>query len=122
MRYIIVISFGLLVLSLNSCKKDSAEPIDACETPETISFNTDIVPILNSSCAYSGCHTVAFASGDFSAYSGVAEKASSGSLLARVVNVKDMPPTYAPDDKPQELSSCEIELFNSWIEAGYPDN
>jgi len=122
MRYIIAISFGILVLSLNSCTKESAEPIDACETPATVSFSDDIVPLLESSCAYSGCHTVAFASGDFTAYAGVAEKASGGSLLARVVNVKDMPPSYAPDDKPQELSSCDIELFNSWIEAGFPDN
>lgn len=122
MRIIVVLCIGILTLSLNSCKKNSADPIDACDTAETVSFSNDIVPLLNSTCAYSGCHTVAFASGDFTAYAGVAEKASAGSLLARVVTVKDMPPSYAPDDKPQELSTCDIELFSSWIDAGFPDN
>jgi len=124
MRFIIAITLGVLVLGLHSCKKDSADPIDtvSCENPEIVSYSADIVPLLDSSCAYSGCHTAGFTSGDFTAYEGVAEKAMGGSLLARVVNVQDMPPTYAPENKPQELSTCDIELFNSWIEAGFPDN
>jgi len=121
MRGILVLVLGLIV-SLSACKKDSADPIDTCATPEEVSFSTDIQPIMDTSCAYSGCHTVSFSSGDFTSYEELAEKAESGSLLARVVNNKDMPPSYAPDDKPQELSSCDIELVLSWINAGYPNN
>jgi hypothetical protein len=45
-----------LVWCLASCTKDNASSI-SCPACVTISFRADIIPVLTSQCAKSGCHT-----------------------------------------------------------------
>lgn len=50
---------GMAILGLTSCYKDVIFPettIDPDGPPQAVSFNTDIKPLLNKSCALAGCH------------------------------------------------------------------
>ncbi len=86
-----------------------------------ITFSEDIVSIVSNSCAYSGCHINNTAPGNYDTYAGLLSVLDNGEFLKRVISLKDMPPSYAPDDKPQELTMEELELIACWAENDYPE-
>lgn len=104
-----------------SCSDDEEPTImdDDC-TNANVSYQSDILPIINSSCALSGCHVAGFNNGDYTSYAGLKAKADSGRLNARVVIDQSMPPSNSPG--PKTLSDAQIEAFKCWIEAGAPEN
>ncbi|NVN96445.1 MAG: hypothetical protein HXX18_14310 [Bacteroidetes bacterium] len=56
---LVLISFVLIIaaISLSSCKHDSIPPIiDESAIKDTVYFNDVVLPIIQSNCAYSGCH------------------------------------------------------------------
>lgn len=105
---------------LAACSKD--------ETGCTTTYEEHIKPIIDNSCAYSGCHSGADASEwvpensiDYTNYEGILANLESGLFTARVLTVKNMPPDqFIPPDKPTELSEEELELIKCWVESGYP--
>ena len=83
---------GLLTLLLllgilpTSCTFDELEPVevsDVCDTLDT-SYDTNIQAIVNSNCAYSGCHVSGFCCGDFTSYQGMLNFLEAGSIESRV--------------------------------------
>lgn len=84
------------------------------------SYANDIQPIMNSSCAISGCHVVGFSSGDFTSYSGLKAKVDDGTVKNRTIVQMNMPP--ANSSGPTTLTMTQIDLLNCWIEAGAPEN
>jgi hypothetical protein len=74
----ILMLFALIVIS---CSKDDTTTADCSGSTPT--YTADIAPILNASCALSGCHTAAFPSDgiDLSSY----QKAKSASLNGKVL-------------------------------------
>jgi len=121
LNYILVCIISLLIAA---CANDqTADPNSGdCNLPSEVSFAVDIQPIINASCAYSGCHGQNGVSGDFTTYDGMLAALDADKIQARVLDAKDMPPTYAPDDKPKELTNCELDFIQSWVDAGYPNN
>lgn len=112
-------SFGLvLVLSLSSCYYDKEDLLygnDDC-TVNSVSYSVDIEPIINTSCAISGCHVQGGSgNGIFDSYAGVKAKVDNGSFRQRVIVERDMPPT-AP------LSNCQIKYIEQWLNEGAPNN
>lgn len=107
-----------------SCTSDQAMDPDAgdCNVPDEVSFAVDIEPVFTASCAYSGCHIEGFAQGNFTTYEGIQTFLDNSKIQERALNIKDMPPTYAPDDKPQSLDNCQLAFLQSWVDAGYPNN
>lgn len=58
---------GFALLLIAGCYKDKTVILDAAEITRTVSFSEDIVPIFNSSCNASGCHSSGGKSPDLSA-------------------------------------------------------
>ena len=119
---------GLLTLLLllgilpTSCTFDELEPVevsDVCDTLVT-SYDTNIQAIVNSNCAYSGCHVSGFCCGDFTSYQGMLNFLEAGSIESRVLISTDMPPNYASG--PKSLTDEEFETFQCWIAQSYPEN
>jgi hypothetical protein len=85
-----------------------------------ISYNENVSEIINKSCAYVGCHVNNTAPGNYNSYEGMIANLNNGEFLTRVLSIKDMPPSYAPEGKPKELTTEELELITCWAENDYP--
>lgn len=116
----------LTLLGLSSCYNDNKEDLyqnfdaqDDCDTSVTVSYATDIAPILQSNCAISGCHSGnSPQSGlDLARYEDVRRIARNGNLVGRITATTGsvMPPTGS-------LPQSEIDLIESWVQAGACEN
>lgn len=114
----ILICLSIIGILVTSCYRDKEELLYGdvmCDTDQ-VSFSTDIMPIISSSCAISGCHVQGGSGvGIFENYTQVKDKVDNGSLRQRVVVQMDMPP--APP-----LSDCQIQHIEAWLDAGAPNN
>ena len=122
-NYLLPLSILLVscFLTIMACEKDddtSTSGIDC--SGSNPSYTMDIKPIIDNTCALSGCHVTGFVQGDFTTYDGLKTRADSGALLERVVTKKEMPPANSAG--PVELTESQIKLFNCWIEDGAPNN
>ena len=114
-----LITFSLFI----SCSDDNdmvpiveeMEEMDECQGSDP-SFASDVLPILNRSCALTGCHVEGFSSGDFSNYSGFSSRASNA--VSRMSS-GSMPPTSSSGPDPTD---AQIQIIRCWIEAGSKDN
>lgn len=121
---VIALSF---CLSFSRCTADQLpepQPVVGCED-FTISYSSNIIGIIENSCAYSGCHLDS-APGTYDSYQGLLGNLNNGSFRERVITLKDdpflgMPPDNAPDGHPHNLTAEEIQLIQCWLEAGYPE-
>ncbi len=118
-----ITSFILMTACLQiGCKNDpviSLEP-DPCQIQ--LSYQVDILPIIQETCNYAGCHA-----GAYSDYEGIEPKLQSGKLVDRVFQRMDdpalrMPPskTVYPDVMRENLTQEELDLIQCWINQGYP--
>lgn len=112
----------LVFLGITACTKDNISPT----TPTNVdcsslmaSYANDIQPIMNSSCAISGCHVAGFSSGDFTNYSGLKAKVDDGTVKNRTIVQMNMPPANSTGPT---LTTAQLDLLNCWIEAGAPEN
>ena len=87
-------------------------------TDSVISYSKVIAPLVSSSCSVTGCHDNGSLSGDYTKYDGLKESAIDGSLLNRVVTLKDMP----MDGSGYTLTDAERGYFAAWIKQGFPNN
>lgn len=112
------IYFILLSLILTSCYNDNEQDIYGevtCDTTD-VTFSNSIQPIIDSSCATTGCHVSGgTGSGDFTSFNGIQSKINNGSFENRVLVQKDMPPGTP-------LSDCDLELIQAWLDAGALNN
>ena len=118
MKKISAAVFGRVLLS--SCYYDIEEDLypEGCETPQVVSFEANVQPIVDLNCAVSGCHVDGGeAPGVLSSYQGVKDFVNSGDFEFRVFNSPDdpMPPSG-------ELGECDQELILRWINQGALDN
>ena len=126
MNNLIKISFALMIGFLAySCGEDE-EPVDACDSV-TATYNGDVKAIINSSCAYVGCHdgssgSIPEEARDLTTYAAMVASTSSGKFKTRVIDVQNMPnPNITPEDRPQELTAAQLQIMQCWHEAGYPE-
>lgn len=111
---------GLLLLSTQySCYKDNKEsmypPVGSCDTSNT-TWSKDIQPMVQASCARSGCHDASASAGiDLSGYTGTKMIVDNGSFL-RVVEAGSMPKGAAKWD------DCSISKLRRWINNGASNN
>ena len=100
--------------------------VTTCDTNKTISYATDIQPIIADYC-YSpgnGCHDAVGASNsgyDFTTYNGLAPVATQAIL----VNDLNWTPTAHNNDMPKngtQLPACDIDKITRWVNEGAPNN
>lgn len=115
-----------LLASIAACTTDMLpEPVVTPCDDISPNYVDDIRPIIENSCAYTGCH-LGSAPGVYADYEGLLPNLESGLFLERTINLKDdpiigMPPAYAPADRPLNLTEDELRLIQCWLDAGFPE-
>lgn len=115
---VVLFSSILIVMTLNACYYDKEDLLYGdvqCDTT-LVSFSADIMPVINNSCAISGCHVQGGSgNGIFENYDHIKAKVDNGSLTQRVLVQMDMPPSGP-------LSDCQLEHITQWINNGAQNN
>ncbi len=110
----ICLVIGLLfVIFYSGCKKDDYKDLDCGKVNAT--YNSTIKSIINSNCAFSGCHGAGSANNDYTNYNGLKSIADNGKLEDRVLVKKNMPSSGA-------LSLDDRKKIKCWLESGSPNN
>ncbi len=104
------------------------DPPDACADIDA-TFDGDVIGVLSVTCSYDACHGAAsmFGQKDYNVFSNLQPFLEDGSFEKRVLNGGDadnpvMPPPYAPEGNPKELTEEQLQILMCWKEAGYPEN
>lgn len=130
-----VVCISVIVLFVASCTKDKlAQPItdpngtvNNCD-PELVYFENDVLPIIASNCAYSGCHGGGSAEDDveLSSYTSIIATAKvkagnpADSKLFKVINLAD-PSDVMPPPPNNRLTTDQINTIERWISQGAKD-
>ncbi|MEQ8707255.1 MAG: hypothetical protein RIC19_25205 [Phaeodactylibacter sp.] len=116
------------VVLYSGCTSDKLpEPMIAGTCTDTIpAYDPQIRQIIEETCAYSGCHLDGTAPGVYDSYQGLLPNIESGALRTRVLQLKDdpnqgMPPDYAPEGRPKDLTQEQLDLIECWLDSGYPE-
>lgn len=116
----------LLLCLGSSCTNDALpQPTEVvCGDMVDLTYEQDVRPIIEATCAYSGCH-LGGAPGVYNSYDGLLQDLEDGSFRDRVVTQREdpnvgMPPNYAPADRPEDLTEEELGIIRCWLEAGFP--
>lgn len=127
MRYFCSLSlFYVSLLAVSSCTSDVLpEPVVLPCDGETPTYETNVRDIIESTCAYSGCH-LGGAPGVYDSYAGLLSDLESGIFRQRVIDVRDdatigMPPDYAPEGRAQDLTDEQLMILTCWLDAGFPE-
>ena len=84
---------------------------------ETVSFASDINPIVTSKCAISGCHNGSL--GDERDWRQVARLQEHKTLMKEYTRGHIMPPSESPEGP---LTQDQIDLISCWVDQGAPNN
>jgi hypothetical protein len=105
------------LLGLSSCYYDNEEDLYGitCDTT-AVSYSADIWPIIETNCQ-TGCHAPGgSAIGHiFTDHASVLAKVTNGSMMNRVVELRNMPPSGV-------LTDCQVNRMRAWILQGALDN
>lgn len=115
----------LTIILLTACTTDALpEPVELPCDDVMPTYVTDVQPIIEATCAYSGCH-LGTAPGIYTSYEGLLPQLDAGSFRERVITMQadqnlGMPPNYAPNDRPQDLTEDQLKTIECWLDAGFP--
>lgn len=128
------LSIHVLVLAPSCTSDELPAPVvaAACDTL-VATYDTNVKPIIDATCAYSACHSSSSttgAPGNFTSYSGLAVYLSTGSFRARVFDQESsslliMPPnnlSIYPQTEKVEFTDEEWLILECWLDAGHPEN
>ncbi|MEI8279767.1 MAG: hypothetical protein WCG87_08370 [Bacteroidota bacterium] len=120
--FVVFSLLALIVILTSSCKHD---PITPLSDARTISFATDVQPIIIANCTQSGCHgTSGSRKLKLVTYDEIASIVSSGkphssslytSITSNVLNTMPKPPN-------PRLSDIQIKTIYVWIMQGAKNN
>ncbi len=116
-RISILVFVALLCFSCTDDKVSENAP-DCPSDP--ITYDADVRLILNTYCAYSGCHDGGFRPEDFTSYDAMLPWLTPEKFEQEIISL-DMPPLSASPGL-TELSPEEFETIECWIEQGYLEN
>lgn len=90
-----------------------------------VSYDLNIKPLIDRSCAYSGCH-LDVAPGRYTSYDGMLDNLKKGKFQQRVLTLRadpilGMPPDNSPEGRPKDLTEEELELIRCWLDKGFPE-
>lgn len=107
------------IICAQACVDDQL-PVPETECEDEVTFQTEIESIIQSTCAYAGCH-ISGTPGilDYSTYNTVAGVVESGSFRERVLIQMNMPPPNATG--PKSLTEEQKNKIRCWLEQGHPE-
>jgi hypothetical protein len=117
-------SFILLAGMAFSCTYDTLE-MKPVETPDTVSFSNDVIPVFETNCAYAGCHNAGGIPPDLTEANAYFELTTFGyieqdtalaeqSLLYQKIDIGGSMEKYASDN--------DRALILKWIKQGAQNN
>ena len=124
--YTLVLSVTSILLS---CSRDKLEESQV-ECDDSVTYSTVIKPIIDESCAYSGCHDGGAGIGpaDYTRYDGMLRHLNAGSFRSRTIDQKDSPSIGMPPDMSvyteslkDDLTEDELEMITGWLDNGFPE-
>jgi hypothetical protein len=125
-----LIALGVLAgaIMLGSCTNDQLPeptPVEGCQD-SIPTYEGSVKAIIDNSCAYAGCHFDNSAPGIYSSYNGLLGILENNLFRSRVIINKDdpqngMPPDYAPDGRPKDLTPEELDIITCWLDNGFPE-
>ncbi len=108
------------IIFLFSCTRDMVTPVETNCVGE-VTYAIEIEEIINTSCAYSGCHDGSGAApGDYRTYQAMKPWLTPNKFENSVLVARDMPPNYA--DGPTSLTQDELDLVTCWVLNNYNEN
>ncbi len=127
-----ILYVALLLTGLASCTFDKVQPYNTGEKPcdpDSIYFNRDVLPIIQSNCAISGCHGGGTAQDgvDLTSYAsimstgGIEAYNPGGSDLYEAITETDLDKRM-PLAPAEPLSAEKITLIANWINQGAKNN
>lgn len=110
----------LSVLAFTACDSDP-DPIDLCPT-DGITYNQDVKSLLDTSCAFAGCHSADSAGsiGSLANYADAVDFVASGRLLGAINHEEGFKPMPYPAGT-SKISDCNIDVITAWINDGTPE-
>jgi hypothetical protein len=106
----------IIAVGFQGCYYDSEEDLYPVEEIGDVTYELDIAPIIQTSCAIAGCHvTGGTGAGVFEDYAGVKAKVDQGTFRSRVLDRRDMPPGFA-------LGGADLQKIEQWLNEGAPNN
>lgn len=129
MKNILKTGMLLLALCFSSCYYDNLEELNAanivpCTIPDSVSYTSDIAPILNASCgsSNSSCHSVEGPVNGFIALSNYVE-VTNAIAAGEFMNSINHTGTAQPMPKGGgKLDECSINKIQKWIDQGALNN
>ena len=106
--------------SQQACTSDTIAPpdLEVCDTL-LVTYNVEMKTLIDTYCAYSGCHAAGSTDGDFSSYVEMLPFLEGGVVDMRVIEIGDMPPNNVSSNK--KISEEERLFFQCWLENGFPE-
>ena len=121
------IRFYLACLTLfifSSCANDKLDPFAdiSCNTTDPVTYYLQIKPIIDASCAYSGCHDgVSDAPNNYGTYAGMQVAINNNAIFNRVITSLNTAASMPPSTE-TALEVEELRLIQCWINDGHPEN
>jgi len=127
MKSAIILVLIILLVSLG-CNGVVLPEAQGCDLI-TATYSTNVKPIIDQTCAYSGCHNGASrAPGNYSTIEGLRSFIEDGSFVNRVIDQQDnpsrgMPPNASvyPESQQDDLSPEQMEIIQCWIDGGFEE-
>ncbi|MGB0915702.1 MAG: hypothetical protein ACPGVI_06495 [Crocinitomicaceae bacterium] len=113
---------GLLLLMMASCTKDKVQIEDVTvnpNCPDTILYSTQIEPILNQSCATSGCHPGGAATNGYDLTNHASVSANAGIILSVIRHESGV---VAMPFGSAQLPDSVAQHIECWISQGKLNN
>jgi len=129
MKKYVLLSLLFLGTALFIACGDDEEPMtEECNDPSA-TYDGGIKDIIDNSCAYAGCHdgVGGIGPGDFTNYASISLFTFKFENVV-IENADDpvlgMPPNMSefPESMKDDLTAAELELFQCWIDQGFPEN
>lgn len=107
---------AFLVVLTAGCDREKVD-LSLGDCNEVVSYNNQVKPLIDRTCATPGCHNAGGQPPDYSSYASMKfslENTSATGFRAQVIDTKVMPLAPSPP-----LDSIELNLLSCWIDGGY---
>lgn len=106
-------------MSHSSCTNDKLQdPLIStnpfCDSLQ-VTYDVQIKPIIDASCAFTGCHVQGFAWGNYTSFDGLVPFLNDSKFKKEVISNMSMPQGFS-------LSATDFELVECWVDSNYPEN
>ena len=116
------------LMALWDCDDIVLPEAQGCDTL-VATYSTNVKPIIDQTCAYSGCHNgTGGVPGNYTTYAGMQSFIADGSFVNRVIDQRSnpsrgMPPnaTAYPESQQDDLSPEQLEIIQCWIDGGFEE-